>query len=86
MAAPVYILCMLTALLCAVLLLNAYRRSRYRLLLWSGVCFGILALNNALLVVDKLVYPTEIDLQLWRTGSALIAMLILVYGLIMESE
>jgi hypothetical protein len=85
MAAPVYILCMLTALLCAVLLINAYRRSRYRLLLWSGVCFAILALNNALLVVDKLVLPA-IDFQLWRTGSALVALLILVYGLIMESE
>jgi hypothetical protein len=85
MAAAVYILCALTASLCAVLLISAYGRSRYRLLLWSGLCFAVLALNNVLLVIDKLVYPT-IDFQLWRTGCALVAMLILVYGLIMESE
>ncbi len=85
MAHLVYGLCALTALMCAFLLLRAYGRQRYRLLLWSGLCFSILALNNFLLVVDKLILPAE-DLSLWRTGTALIAMMVLLYGLIWDAE
>ncbi|HSE87199.1 MAG TPA: DUF5985 family protein [Candidatus Binatia bacterium] len=40
---------------CTWLLWRAYYRSRYRLLLWGGLCFFGLTLNNALLVVDKLL-------------------------------
>ena len=40
MATVVYLLCALTSLGCALLLLAAYRRERARLLLWSCVCFG----------------------------------------------
>ena len=85
MAPLVYGLCALTALICAFLLLRAYGRQRYRLLLWSGLCFSILALNNFLLVVDKLILPAE-DLSLLRTGTALIAMVVLLYGLIWDAE
>jgi hypothetical protein len=85
MATAIYALCMLTALACALLLLQAWRRSGYRLLLWSGLCFAGLTLNNLLLVVDKLVLP-QIDLSLWRTSVALLAMVVLLYGLIWESE
>lgn len=85
MASTIYSLCALTAGLCAVLLLHAYRSSGYRLLLWSSLCFGGLLLNNLLLVVDKLVLP-EIDLTAWRTSVALLAMTILLYGLIWDSE
>jgi len=85
MAHLVYGLCALTALMCAFLLLRAYGRQRYRLLLWSGLCFSILALNNFLLVVDKLILPAE-DLSLLRTGTALIAMMVLLYGLIWDAE
>ena len=46
----VYVLCALTSIACAVLLLRGYFRTRVRLLLWSGLCFVGLALNNALLV------------------------------------
>ena len=35
---------------CAVLLLQAYRQSRYALLLWSGLCFVGLTVSNALRV------------------------------------
>jgi len=85
MANVIYGLCALTSLLCAVLLLQAYFRGRYRLLLWSGLCFAGLALTNLLLVVDKIVLP-EVDLSAWRTGLALIAMAVLLYGLIWEAE
>jgi hydrogenase/urease accessory protein HupE len=85
MGALVYALCALTALFCAYLLLQAYRRGGYRLLLWSGLCFVGLTLNNLMLVLDKLVFP-DVDLSIWRTSVALAAMLVLLYGLIWDSE
>ena len=85
MAAIIYGLCALSALLCTVLLLQAYRRGRYRLLLWSGLCFAGLTINNLLLVLDRLVL-SDSDLSVWRTSVALLAMAILLYGLIWEAE
>ena len=85
MAAVIYTLCALTALMCSYLLLQAYGRSRYRLLLWSGLCFAGLTLNNLLLVLDKLVF-LEVDLSIWRNLLALLSMMVLLYGLIWESE
>ena len=84
MASIIYTLCALTALLCAVLLLVSYARSGYRLLLWSGLCFVGLTLNNLLLVLDKLVLPH--DLSLWRSSTALAAMCVLLYGLVWDTE
>jgi hypothetical protein len=85
MAPIIYLLCAVAAFLCAVLLLRAYRRSRYRLLLWSGLCFAGLTLNNLILVLDKVVL-TGADLSVWRTSVALVAMAVLLYGLIWEAE
>lgn len=85
-AAIVYALCAFTSAACAVLLLRGYKRSSARLLLWSGLCFVGLTLNNVLLFVDKIILPTEIDLTLWRSGAALAALSILVYGMIWEAE
>ena len=85
MAGVVYMLCALTALLCATLLLRTYRRSRYRLLLWSGLCFVGLTLNNLLLVIDKLIV-LWLDLSTWRLVPALLGMLVLLYGLIWHTE
>lgn len=85
MAALIYTLCALTALLCAWLLLQAWRRSRYRLLFWSGLCFVGLTANNIFLVLDKLIY-TEVDLSIWRSAMALIALSVLLYGLIWNTE
>jgi len=67
------------------LLLRAYFRSRYRLLLWGGLCFFGLTLNNALLVVDKLVFP-DINLFTWRLLAGLAGMLVLLYGIIFDAE
>jgi uncharacterized protein DUF5985 len=85
MAAAIYLLCALAAGLCAILQLVAYRRGGYRLLLWSGLCFVGLTVNNLLLVADKILFPA-VNLGTWRTVAALLAMLILLYGLIFESE
>jgi hypothetical protein len=84
MAGLIYGACALAALLCASLLLRAYRRSRYRLLLWSGLCFVGLTLNNLLVVVDELITP--FNLATPRIVVALVATLILVYGLIWDAE
>lgn len=85
MAPVVYVLCFLTSLACTILLLNQFRRSRVRLLLWSGLCFLGFALNNAMLFVDRIVYP-KIDLFWFRTTPALVGLILLVYGLTWDAE
>ena len=85
MAPAVYILGTLVSLLCAVLLLRGYSRSRTRLLLWSGLCFAGLTVSNALVFVDLIVAPGT-DLYLWRLVSAACALLLLLYGLVWESD
>jgi hypothetical protein len=81
----VYVLCALTSLACAVLLLRAFGRTRQRLLLWSGLCFCGLALNNALLVINTRFLP-ETDLSLVRTLPALIGVSLLLYGFIWDTD
>jgi len=83
MAGVVYILCAATSLTCAALLLRAFRRSGARLLLWSGICFGCLALNNVLLFVDMRLLPT-IDLFVLRNVPTLVGIALLLYGMIWE--
>jgi Family of unknown function (DUF5985) len=85
MAAAIYTLCALTSLVCAVLLLRSYARSRMRLLLWSGLCFVGLTGNNAMLVVDRLVLPS-VDLTTPRLALAFLALMLLVCGLIWEND
>ncbi len=85
MATLVYALCAITSLACAVLLLRGYASNGVRLLLWSGLCFAGLALNNILLFVDKRVVP-EVDLSTWRTLPALVGASLLIYGLVWDSK
>ena len=81
----VYGLCVVTSALCAVLLLRGYARSRVPLLLWSGLCFIGLTLNNLLLFVDVQIAPM-IHLSTWRTLPALVGVLLLLYGMIWETR
>jgi hypothetical protein len=83
-ATAIYILCALTSVACALLLLAAYRRERARLLLWSCLCFGWLAINNVLLVID-LVLVTDVDLSIARVSTALVGLLTLLFGLIYDT-
>lgn len=85
MAETVYLLCAATSAACAVLLLRAHHRTGTRLLLWSGLCFVGLALNNAMLVVDLILVP-EVDLSTWRLLPAVAGVAVLLYGLVWESE
>ncbi|MGH7830038.1 MAG: DUF5985 family protein [Candidatus Binatia bacterium] len=86
MAGLFYTLCTLTALFCASLLLRTYRRSRYKLLLWGGLCFLGLTLNNALLVLDKLLLGEDVTLFTWRLIVALVSMMVLLYGIVWDAE
>jgi hypothetical protein len=85
MANVVYTLCALTSIACAALLVQGYLRTRSRLLLWSSLCFVGLVVNNVLLVVDRIFVP-DVDLYTWRLSTALVAMMLLVYGLVWESK
>lgn len=86
MAAVIYSLCAVTCLVAFVLLLRGWRVTRLRLLFWSALCFAGLSINNILLVLDKLIFPTQVDLSTWRLVTALIAVLLLLFGLIWEEE
>ena len=85
MAEAVYILCAATSIACAVLLLRAYRRTGARLLLWSGLCFAFLGLNNVLLFLDVVVFD-QVDLRVVRHAAALVGLLLLVWGLVWDAE
>lgn len=80
----VFVLCALTSLACAVLLLRGYRETRARLLLWSGLCFVGLGINNLLLIVDVHVVP-NVDLSIWRSIPAVAGIALLIYGMVWET-
>lgn len=86
MVESVYILCALTSVACAVLLLRAWKRTQSRLLLWSGLCFAMLAVNNVLLFVDLVLLPTQVDLYPLRMLTGVASASILLYGLIWDAS
>lgn len=85
MEGAVYLLCAATALACGVLLLRGFRRTRVRLLLWCGLFFLVLFVENALLFVDVVVVP-EVDLAVVRNSAALVGTGLLLYGLIWDAR
>ena len=85
MAAAVYVLCALTSIACAVLLLRAWRSRGVRLLLWSGLGFVGFAVGNVFLVLDAVMMP-EVDLSLGRSLPVLAGLLVLLYGLVWDSR
>ena len=88
MASPqaiVYVLGLLTSAGCAFLLVRSYLRSRTRLLLFSALCFVLLAVNNLLVVLDMLVFP-GVSLLPFRQLAALAAVCVLLFGFIWDTE
>ena len=83
MAEAVYILCAATAGTSTAMLLRGYRRNGIRLLLWAALCFGGLTLNNVLLYVDLVLFPS-VDLSPWRSLCALAGLGVLLFGLVWE--
>jgi len=80
-----YVIAVLSSGACAVLLFRGYLRRRLRLLMWSGVCFVGLTINNIAVFVDLVVLP-ESDLRLARVIPALIGMTLLLYGFIWDAD
>jgi uncharacterized protein DUF5985 len=78
-----YILCGLTSIVCAVLLLRGYLMTRMPLLFWAALCFVGLTVDNTLLFVDLILLP-HVDLFMLRTTSALAGMVVLLYGMISD--
>jgi hypothetical protein len=83
--ASVYVLCFLTSVICAGLLVRSYLANRSRLLLFSATSFVLLALNNLLVVTDILVFPA-FNLMPLRHLAALAAAGVLLFGFIWEIE
>ena len=81
----VYLLCFLTSSACAWLLARAFRRSGARLLLWSALCFTLLAANNLVVAIDLLAMP-EISFRMVRIVLAAAAVSVLLFGLAWDVE
>ncbi len=86
MAPLIYSLCALTSITCFVLLWRSWRASGARLLFWSAWCFAALSVNNVLLVLDKVIFPVEVQLYTWRLAAAMVAVLLLLFGLVWEDD
>ena len=80
-----YAMAVLSSLACTVLLFRGYARWRIRLLMWSGICFAGLTVNNVVLFLDLVIFP-DIDLRLARVVPALAGMAFLLYGFIWDAE
>lgn len=80
----VFLLCIATSVACTWLLVRGWRRTGTRLLFWSALCFGFLAVNNLLVFVDLIVLPL-VDLRPLRLAASLGAVTVLLWGLIWEA-
>lgn len=80
-----YLLCLATSAACATLLVRSYLSSRTRLLLWSALCFVLLAANNLLLVLDVMVFP-KMDLSPLRQLMSLSAVGVLLIGFVWDAD
>lgn len=77
----VYLLCFATSSACAWLLGRSYRRSGHRLLMWSAICFTLLAANNFAVICDLLLFP-DIDFRLVRLLLAFGAVSVLLFAFV----
>jgi Family of unknown function (DUF5985) len=81
----VYLLCFLTSAACAWLLTRSYLRTRTAMLMWSALCFALLALNNLIVIFDVLVVR-KADLSTYRLGTSLLAVGVLLFGFIWSED
>lgn len=81
----VYFLCFATSTACTWLLGRGFQRTRARILLWSALCFSLLAINNLALVIDLVLLP-DMDLRLARALIALAAVGVLLFGFVWDLE
>lgn len=81
-----FLLAALTSFGCMALLFRGYARSGVRLLFWAALCFVFLTVNNVLLFLDTIVFPTDLDLRAYRLVAALAGIACLLYAFIWEAE
>lgn len=55
------------------------------MLLWSALCFSLLALANLFVVLDMLVFH-DVDLRMFRLGLSLAGVSLLLFGFIWDQE
>lgn len=84
-AEAVYTLCLAASAVCALLLIRSWMATRQRLLLWSAICFTLLAVNNLLVVLDMIVFAS-IDFTWPRQISSLGAVAVLIWGFVFEVD
>jgi hypothetical protein len=80
----VYILCAVTSLASAFLLLRAARHGKGLLLWTSSICFLGMAANNVMLFITANT-PPEIQLEIPANITALASALVLLIGLIWDA-
>jgi hypothetical protein len=77
----VYILCAVTSLGCALLLLRGSLNTRNGLLFWSSLCFFAMTANNVMLYVNFIVLP-DVDILIFARLAAVLGVVLLNVGLI----
>lgn len=82
----VYLLCFLTSAICACLLVRQYRHAPSPILVWSAVCFVLLALSNLIVVIDQVLLGPTTSLRPVRLILTLAAVAVLLFGFIWEAE
>lgn len=80
----IYGLCVITSLLCAALLLRAFRRTGFQLLFWSAMCFVLFSVSNVLVIFDVYIVP-NVNLFFPRSMLTFAGVAVLLYGLIWEA-
>jgi NADH:ubiquinone oxidoreductase subunit 3 (subunit A) len=53
--------------------------------MWAAISFVCLAVNNAFLFADTTLFP-DLDLTAYRFSAALLGTVILIFGLVWETE
>jgi hypothetical protein len=82
----VFFLCVVTSAACMLLLLRGWWRTGNRLLFWSALCFVGLAVNNLLVFLDIIIFPTEVNLLPFRHIASIAAISVLLWGFIWETD
>jgi hypothetical protein len=81
----VYTLCFAASSACAFLLARNYARTGARLLLWSALCFVLLAGNNLVVMIDMLVLQ-DWNLRIARLVFSAAAVAVLLFGFVWDLE
>ena len=60
-------------------------QTRARILLWSALCFGLLGLNNLVVIFDLLILP-NMNFRETRLALSLAAVSVLLFGFVWDLE